>query len=222
MTLLWFFVWLIWDLVGDEEPLTFDPVNWWAGSLLFVIAVDLAGIHALQGRRQAVGGGSGRPRRGGTSSRRLEAAMARAGGFVDMNPTIPEDYAPIPEVELPDAASYRLLDFDAGAEFFERDAGRLHCRRSSREGGRRSRSRKASPSCALPGRAEDGERVLAARLAPRRPSRSRPLAQRWQAETGLVLGRRAALVARRRVMSSARGLTRREACAARPERCART
>ena len=36
MTLLWFFVWLIWNLIGDEEPLTFDPVNWWAGSLLFV------------------------------------------------------------------------------------------------------------------------------------------------------------------------------------------
>ena len=30
MTLLWFFVWLIWDLVGDEEALTFEPVNWWA------------------------------------------------------------------------------------------------------------------------------------------------------------------------------------------------
>jgi hypothetical protein len=50
MTLLWFFIWLIWDLIGDDEPLTFAPaVNWWAGSLLFVIAVDLAGIHALKG-----------------------------------------------------------------------------------------------------------------------------------------------------------------------------
>ncbi len=27
MTLLWFFIWLIWDLVGDEEPLTFNPVT---------------------------------------------------------------------------------------------------------------------------------------------------------------------------------------------------
>ena len=33
---------VIWDLVGDEEPLTFDPVNWWAGSLLFAIALDLS------------------------------------------------------------------------------------------------------------------------------------------------------------------------------------
>ena len=51
MTLLWFFVWLIWDLVGDEEPLTFDPVNWWAGSLLFVIALDLSAVHARTVRR---------------------------------------------------------------------------------------------------------------------------------------------------------------------------
>jgi Family of unknown function (DUF5701) len=48
----------------------------------------------------------------------LETAIARAGGFVDMNPTTPEAYGLIPEVELPDAASYRVIDFDAGAEFF--------------------------------------------------------------------------------------------------------
>jgi hypothetical protein len=52
VTLLWFFVWLIWDLVGDEEPLTFDPVNFWAGSFMFVVAVDLAGIHALKAARR--------------------------------------------------------------------------------------------------------------------------------------------------------------------------
>ena len=34
MTLLWFFVWLIANLIGDEEGLTFDPVNFWAGWLL--------------------------------------------------------------------------------------------------------------------------------------------------------------------------------------------
>ena len=42
MTLLWFVVWLICDLVGDKEPLTFDPVNWWAGTLLLVVAIDLS------------------------------------------------------------------------------------------------------------------------------------------------------------------------------------
>jgi hypothetical protein len=46
MTLLWFFVWLIFDLVGDSEPLTFAPVNFWGGALLFTLAVDLAGVHA--------------------------------------------------------------------------------------------------------------------------------------------------------------------------------
>ena len=51
MTLLWFFIWLVCNLVGDKEVLTFDPVNWWAGTLLFAVAVDLAGIHAFKGGR---------------------------------------------------------------------------------------------------------------------------------------------------------------------------
>ncbi len=46
MTLLWFFVWLISNILGNNAPLTFDPVNWWVGSLLFALAVDLAGQHA--------------------------------------------------------------------------------------------------------------------------------------------------------------------------------
>jgi hypothetical protein len=37
---------LIWDLVGDREPLTTDPVNFWAGSLILAIAIDLGGVHA--------------------------------------------------------------------------------------------------------------------------------------------------------------------------------
>jgi hypothetical protein len=52
-------VWLISDLVGDREPLTFDPVNWWAGSLLLVIALDLGRQHApvpaRAGRRRTGG-----------------------------------------------------------------------------------------------------------------------------------------------------------------------
>lgn len=51
MTLLWFFVWLIFNIIGDEAPLTFDPVNWWAGSFMFVVAVDLAGLQARTARR---------------------------------------------------------------------------------------------------------------------------------------------------------------------------
>ena len=41
MTLLWFVIWFVCNLVGDEEVLTLDPVNWWAGTLLLVIAIDL-------------------------------------------------------------------------------------------------------------------------------------------------------------------------------------
>ena len=46
MTLIWFVVWLIANLVGDHESLTFDPVNWWAGTLLTAIALDLSRQHA--------------------------------------------------------------------------------------------------------------------------------------------------------------------------------
>jgi hypothetical protein len=41
MTLLWFLVWFVANLIGDKEPLTFNPVNWWAGLLLLAIALDL-------------------------------------------------------------------------------------------------------------------------------------------------------------------------------------
>lgn len=49
MTLIWFIVWVIADNVGDREPLLFDPVNIWAGSLLLAVALDLVtavGSHA--------------------------------------------------------------------------------------------------------------------------------------------------------------------------------
>jgi hypothetical protein len=51
MTLVWFIVWLIWNTVGDKEPLIFDPVNWWAGTLLLAVAIDLGGGHARRARR---------------------------------------------------------------------------------------------------------------------------------------------------------------------------
>ena len=51
MTLIWFVVWLVFNLIGDEEPLTFDPVNWWAGALLLTVALDLSRQHAPVGRR---------------------------------------------------------------------------------------------------------------------------------------------------------------------------
>jgi hypothetical protein len=45
MTLLWFIVWLIADLVGDREPLLTDPVNVWTWTLILAVALDLARQH---------------------------------------------------------------------------------------------------------------------------------------------------------------------------------
>ncbi len=55
MTLIWFVVWLISDLVGDRETLTFTPVNWWAGALLATVALDLARQHTLASGKRAGG-----------------------------------------------------------------------------------------------------------------------------------------------------------------------
>jgi hypothetical protein len=46
MTLVWFVVWLISNVIGDNEALAIDPVNWWAGTLLGAIALDLGRQHA--------------------------------------------------------------------------------------------------------------------------------------------------------------------------------
>ena len=48
MTLLWFIIWLVSNVVGDAESLTFDPVNWWTGTLILAIALDLSRQHAPQ------------------------------------------------------------------------------------------------------------------------------------------------------------------------------
>jgi hypothetical protein len=46
MTFLWFVIWLIANTVGGHEPLTADPVNGWAATLILAVALDLAGSHA--------------------------------------------------------------------------------------------------------------------------------------------------------------------------------
>lgn len=56
MTILWFIVWLIANNIGSSEPLTFDPVNVWAGTLLLCIALDLGSTHA----RSAASGNAAR------------------------------------------------------------------------------------------------------------------------------------------------------------------
>jgi hypothetical protein len=40
MTLIWFVIWLIANNVGAREPLLFDPVNVWTGTLILAIALD--------------------------------------------------------------------------------------------------------------------------------------------------------------------------------------
>lgn len=45
MTLIWFVVWLVANLIGDSEPLLTDPVNWWTGTLLLAVALDLGRQH---------------------------------------------------------------------------------------------------------------------------------------------------------------------------------
>lgn len=50
MTLLWFLLWLIFDLIGDREPLLFDPVNFWTGALLFALALDVGRAGGVPGR----------------------------------------------------------------------------------------------------------------------------------------------------------------------------
>ena len=54
MTLLWFIVWFVSNLIGDAEGLDFDPVNAWAATLILAIALDLARQHApeVSGRRK--------------------------------------------------------------------------------------------------------------------------------------------------------------------------
>jgi Family of unknown function (DUF5701) len=49
----------------------------------------------------------------------VEEVLASLGGFVGMDPTTPADYAPIPELHIPDPASYTVRDVDLGAEFFD-------------------------------------------------------------------------------------------------------
>jgi len=52
MTLIWFAIWLISNLIGDHEPLLVDPVNWWAGTLILAVALDLGKQHTPDvGRR---------------------------------------------------------------------------------------------------------------------------------------------------------------------------
>jgi hypothetical protein len=49
MTIAWFFIWLIANNVGGNEPLTLDPVNAWVGTLILAVALDLNRPHYFPG-----------------------------------------------------------------------------------------------------------------------------------------------------------------------------
>lgn len=46
MTLIWFVIWLVFNSVGDKEPLILDPVNVWTATLILALALDLGRQHA--------------------------------------------------------------------------------------------------------------------------------------------------------------------------------
>jgi hypothetical protein len=50
VTFVWFVTWLIANNVGGHEPLTADPVNAWAGTLILAIALDLSAAIAARAR----------------------------------------------------------------------------------------------------------------------------------------------------------------------------
>jgi hypothetical protein len=52
VTIIWFLIWLIANNVGAHEPLTLDPVNGWAATLILAIALDLNRPRAFPGRER--------------------------------------------------------------------------------------------------------------------------------------------------------------------------
>jgi hypothetical protein len=51
MTLVWLLIWLVANLVGDNEPLLLDPVNVWIGTLILALGLDLSSLHAAPAGR---------------------------------------------------------------------------------------------------------------------------------------------------------------------------
>ena len=50
MTFVWFVIWFIADMIGDREPLLVDPVNWWAGTLILAVALDVGRAGGVPGK----------------------------------------------------------------------------------------------------------------------------------------------------------------------------
>jgi hypothetical protein len=41
VTIAWFVIWLVANVIGGDEPLRLDPVNAWTATLILAIALDL-------------------------------------------------------------------------------------------------------------------------------------------------------------------------------------
>jgi hypothetical protein len=41
MTIVWFVVWLVANLIGGHETLRLDPPNWWTATLILAVALDI-------------------------------------------------------------------------------------------------------------------------------------------------------------------------------------
>jgi hypothetical protein len=52
MTIFWFVVWLVADLIGDRAPIRFNPANIWAVTLLLTAALDLNRAQGVPRRRR--------------------------------------------------------------------------------------------------------------------------------------------------------------------------
>ena len=50
MTFVWFVIWFSSDRIGDRESLLFDPVNWWAATLILAFALDVGRASGLPGK----------------------------------------------------------------------------------------------------------------------------------------------------------------------------
>ena len=50
MTLIWFVIWFVADMIGDREALLFDPVNIWTGTLLLALALDVGRAGGVPGK----------------------------------------------------------------------------------------------------------------------------------------------------------------------------
>jgi hypothetical protein len=50
MTFVWFVIWFVADRIGDRESLLFDPVNWWAATLILAFALDVGRAAGVPGK----------------------------------------------------------------------------------------------------------------------------------------------------------------------------